>query len=60
MPRHFGFLSKKRKKYKYYTENQSGIFINRSNLNGRTDNTMIKRKTDKGTNITQKTKVAYL
>jgi hypothetical protein len=40
----------------YYTENQSGIFIIRSNLNGRTDNTMIKRKKDKSTNTTQKTK----
>jgi hypothetical protein len=37
-----------------------GILINRSNLNGRTDNTMIKRKKDKGTNITQKTRVSYL
>ena len=46
--------------YKYYTDNQSGIFINRSNLYGRTDNTMIKREKDKSTNTTQTTKVAYL
>jgi hypothetical protein len=31
----------RRQKYKYYTENQSGIFIIRSNHNGRTDNTII-------------------
>ena len=36
------------------------VFIIRSNRNGRTDNTMIKRKKDKSTNTTQKTKVAYL
>jgi hypothetical protein len=36
-----------------------GIFINRSNLNGRIDNTMIKRKKEKSTNTTQKTKVAF-
>ena len=51
---------KKRQKDKYYTENQSGIFINSGNCNGSTDNTMIKRKKDKSTNTTQKTKVAYL
>ena len=59
--RQYNDQTKKRQKYKYYTENQSGIFIIRSNLNGRTDNTMIKpKKKDKSTNTTQTTKVAYL
>ena len=58
--RQYNDQTKKRQKYKYYTDIQSGISIIRSNLNGRTDNTMIKRKKDKSTNTTQKTKVAYL
>ena len=58
--RQYNDQTKKRQKYKYYTENQSDIFIIRSNHNGRTDNTMGKRNKDKSTNTTQKTKVTYL
>ena len=36
--------SEKKLRYKYYTDNQRGIFIIRGNRNARTDNTMGKRK----------------